>query len=276
MATTDTGNAKGLRPWEDVWTGLALAWSAQGAGLTSMHMGSALYQEGWDRKQPISTQTLLWHAGTFKGSAAALHDHIIALHRLKGGTVAELDAAGARDEPAARAGAGEDHCASSGFQVNCGRGYVSCTGASWLRCLAVHNSTDCPRRRLSLPGAVNLTALPAGAGRHMRRGGAGEAKLPTSSASAAKVSSDDAAIQSAVDAALLAVSPAPDGTDGAPGARRRDLSAARKAWRVDFASPVGEGTLRAALARAGSALLHGSRPVGSARGTASTAAADQR
>ena len=54
MATTNESSLKGIRPWEDVWTGLALARSAADENLAAVHIGMASFAEGSVRAQHVT------------------------------------------------------------------------------------------------------------------------------------------------------------------------------------------------------------------------------
>ena len=122
MATTNMGSIKGIRPWEDVWSGLALALSAAGDNLAAVHMGLSAFSEGGGTAANVGPSTVLWHAGSSK---SLLPERI-------------------------RSRENSSHCARPELPklvLNCARNYVSCSGATWLRCLYVNNNTVCPKTR---------------------------------------------------------------------------------------------------------------------------------
>ena len=46
--------------------------------------------------------------------------------------------------------AAKEHCDSPPMRLQCNDAYVSCAGARWRRCLAVHNYSQCSARRQRL------------------------------------------------------------------------------------------------------------------------------
>jgi len=131
MATTNQGSIKGIRPWEDVWTGLALALSAAGDHLAAVHISLSAFSEGG---VPVVPSTVLWHAGPFKANLP--------------GRIRERE--------------NVTHCTRPevpDMELHCANNYVSCTGATWLRCVYVNNFTACPKK---LPSTRNKTgSLPS-------------------------------------------------------------------------------------------------------------------
>ena len=103
-----------------VYTGLAMARVATGAGLASVHMGTSVYSETWG--VDVKPSTLLLHMKANKATA-----NIAAAHR--------------------KANAG--HCNYTREEkvgLYC-RKWYSCNGASWQRCLYLHNYTACSAKR---------------------------------------------------------------------------------------------------------------------------------
>ena len=110
-------------PWEDVFTGMALAQSASGGALASVHMHMALYSEGW--QFATTPSVLLWHM------------KIKIPHQ-----IVEVERWSSQQQP----------CVPSAVALTCGNTFTSCNGNKWLRCMSVHNETACSTKRVRLKG----------------------------------------------------------------------------------------------------------------------------
>ena len=109
------------RPYEDVFTGLSLALAAVGDNLAFVHMGVATFGEPWGTYSGMRNSTLCWHDKVKNA------DRIFRMHRW----------------------ASLNHCQPPRVVLNCTLDqptpFISCTGARWQKCRAVHNSTSCPK-----------------------------------------------------------------------------------------------------------------------------------
>ena len=119
-SANDSRNEKFL-PWEDVFTGMALAQSATGGALASVHMPMALYAEGW--QFATTPSVLLWHM------KSKIPDRIVEVERWS-----------SQQQP----------CVPSAVTLTCGNTFTSCNGQKWLRCLSPHNNTACSTKRVRL------------------------------------------------------------------------------------------------------------------------------
>jgi len=119
-SANDSRNEKFL-PWEDVFTGMALAQSASGGALASVHMPMALYAEGW--QFATTPSVLLWHM------KSKIPDRIVEVERWS-----------SQQQP----------CVPSAVTLTCGNTFTSCNGQKWLRCLSPHNNTACSTKRVRL------------------------------------------------------------------------------------------------------------------------------
>ena len=119
-------------PWEDVFTGMALAQSASGGALASVHMHMALYAEGWQFASTPSV--LLWHM------KAKNPDRIVEVERWS-----------SQQQP----------CVPSAVSLTCGNTFTSCNGDKWLRCMSLHNKTACATKRVHLSTEDKSPTRPA-------------------------------------------------------------------------------------------------------------------
>ena len=127
-------------PYEDVYTGLALAKVARGAALTAVQMGKQVFSDLWGFY--IAPSTLLWHQ-RFKDPS-----RIVLVHRW----------------------AKQHHCPLPPPVFDCySEPYSSCSGAAWRRCSVRHNFSACSARRVDLKDYFNLRG--ARARQRVRRGG---------------------------------------------------------------------------------------------------------
>ena len=140
-SANDSRNEKFL-PWEDVFTGMALAQSATGGALASVHMPMALYAEGW--QFATTPSVLLWHM------KSKIPDRIVEVERWS-----------SQQQP----------CVPSAVTLTCGNTFTSCNGQKWLRCLSPHNNTACSTKRVRLNSTKAKVARPEvfahGPQRHM-------------------------------------------------------------------------------------------------------------
>lgn len=142
------------QPWEDVWMGLALATTARGDDLTSVHMGSVVYSEGaGGSAYPAHTSSLAWHNGHnlrangSDGVASRLARVHESLSRQPCHTPSvELNCQGHRGGRKARPADGDEWVRSGALTGL----WPACSGARWERCLVVTNYTACPKVRASV------------------------------------------------------------------------------------------------------------------------------
>ena len=116
-------------PWEDIYTGLALANLATGAGLAAVHIGSSAFLESFSNPNRgdglvMRRSALLWHDRAKK-----------APHIVKAEAWAAARPCATADGTGARGGA---------VSLSCRDTYRSCSGARWLQCAAAwRNETAC-------------------------------------------------------------------------------------------------------------------------------------
>ena len=129
LRSANDSNREPTWPWEDIYTGLALANLATGAGLAAVHIGSSAFLESFSNPNRgdglvMRRSALLWHDRAKKAP------HIV-----------KADAWAAARPCAAADGAGEKRGAVS---LSCRDTYRSCSGARWLQCAAAwRNETAC-------------------------------------------------------------------------------------------------------------------------------------
>ena len=124
-------------PWEDVFTGMALAQSATelGGALASVHTHMALYAEGW--QFATTPSVLLWHM------KSKIPDRIVEVERWS-----------SQQQP----------CVPNAVALNCGNTFTACNGQKWLRCMSTHNKMACSTKRVRLTGSIKAkppTSRPA-------------------------------------------------------------------------------------------------------------------
>lgn len=119
-------------PFEDVYTGMALARIATGGGLAYVHIGtsqSVLYADGWGMR--LRPSTVVWHMRTDRPVRIRFAQHW----------------------------AERRHCDPRPAQIDCRRraAISSCSNASWLRCVnseAAYNRSGCSTRAVELKKAA--------------------------------------------------------------------------------------------------------------------------
>ena len=121
VRSANDSRAERFLPWEDVFTGMALAQSASGGALASVHLHMARYAEGWQFASTPSV--LLWHM------------KIKSPHR-----IVDVERWSSQQQP----------CAPSAVALTCGNTFTSCNGGTWLRCMSMHNKTTCATKRVRL------------------------------------------------------------------------------------------------------------------------------
>jgi hypothetical protein len=118
-----------MLPYEDAWTGMALARIAAGDGLTYMHVGMHSFAEQASGRYgaPLGPHTLFAHA----------HSSTITLHTSHAALTAAVTANYlARAHTTAKRLRPDGNTTSPRFACY-PRPYISCNGAEWQRCLAV-------------------------------------------------------------------------------------------------------------------------------------------
>jgi len=121
VRSANDSRAERFLPWEDVFTGMALAQSASGGALASVHLHMARYAEGWQFASTPSV--LLWHM------------KIKTPHR-----IVDVERWSSQQQP----------CMPSAVALTCGNTFTSCNGGTWLRCMSMHNKTTCATKRVRL------------------------------------------------------------------------------------------------------------------------------
>ena len=137
MRSANDSRKEKFLPWEDVFTGMALAQSATelGGALASVHTHMALYAEGW--QFATTPSVLLWHM------KSKIPDRIVEVERWS-----------SQQQP----------CVPNAVALNCGNTFTACNGQKWLRCMSTHNKMACSTKRVRLTGSIKAkppTSRPA-------------------------------------------------------------------------------------------------------------------
>lgn len=121
VLSVNDSRKEGVKPWEDVFTGLAVAQAATQGGLAMVHMGCAPYVEAWGHF--MAPSALLWHMKSKVPERISECERWSSAH----------------------------HCDLPLLRLQCRqREWTSCSGAPWRHCYAVYNTTGCSSKLRSL------------------------------------------------------------------------------------------------------------------------------